>query len=105
MLIAKFEPGPLTVEAATLPTVPNQRRGGFPFYFYIAALLMLNKQQMYLFSQIQSSQTGGQPSSDTSPYEVKLYYLDKPVKQEVSHPSLVWHSGQIGRFQNQRTRV
>ena len=66
---------------------------------------MLNEQQMYLFSQIQKSQTGGQPSSDTSPYEVKLYYLDKPVKQEVSHPSLVWHSGQIGRFQNQRTRV
>ena len=29
---------------------------------------MLNKQQYYLFGQIQTSQTGGQPYSDTSPY-------------------------------------
>ena len=35
-----------------------------------AALLMLNQQQIYLFGQIKSSQTGGQQYSDTSPYEV-----------------------------------
>ena len=33
-----------------------------------AALLMLNKRQLYLFGQIQTSQTGGQPYSDTFPY-------------------------------------
>ena len=32
-----------------------------------AAFLMLNEQQFYLFGQIQASQTGGQPYSDTSP--------------------------------------
>ena len=31
---------------------------------------MFNQQQIYLFCQIQTSQTGGQPYSDTSPYEV-----------------------------------
>ena len=34
------------------------------------ALLMFNQQQIYLFSQIQTSQTEGQPYSDTSPHEV-----------------------------------
>ena len=33
-------------------------------------LLLLNEQQIYLFRQIQTSQTGGPPYSDTSPYEV-----------------------------------
>ena len=28
---------------------------------------MLNEQQIYLFGQIQTSQTGGRPNSDTSP--------------------------------------
>ena len=32
-----------------------------------AALRMLNEQQFYLFGQIQTIQTGGQPYSDTSP--------------------------------------
>ena len=32
-----------------------------------AALLMFNQQQIYLLGQIQTSQTGGQPYSDTSP--------------------------------------
>ena len=31
---------------------------------------MLNKQQIYLFGQIQISQTGGQLYSDASPYKV-----------------------------------
>ena len=31
---------------------------------------MLNKQQIYLFGQIQTSQTGGQLYSDDSPYKV-----------------------------------
>ena len=31
---------------------------------------MFNKQQPYLFGQIQTSQTRVQPYSDTSPYEV-----------------------------------
>ena len=33
-----------------------------------AALLILNEQQIYLYGQIQTSQTGGHPYSDTSPY-------------------------------------
>ena len=33
-----------------------------------AALFILNEQQFYLFGQIQTSQTGGQPYIDTSPY-------------------------------------
>ena len=33
-----------------------------------AALLMFNDQQFYLFSQFQTSKTGGQPYNDTSPY-------------------------------------
>ena len=31
---------------------------------------MFNKQQIYLFAQIQTSQTGGQLYSDTSPNKV-----------------------------------
>ena len=38
------------------------------FCFDSAALLMMNEQQFYLFGKIQTSQTGGQPYSDTSPY-------------------------------------
>ena len=34
-----------------------------------AALLVLNEQQFKLFGQIQISQTGSQPHSDTSPYD------------------------------------
>ena len=33
-----------------------------------AALLLLNEQQFYFFGQIQNSQTGGHPYSDTFPY-------------------------------------
>ena len=38
------------------------------FFMDSAAMLMLNWQQLYLFGQIQTSQTGGQPYNDTSPY-------------------------------------
>ena len=38
--------------------------------FDSAALFMFNQQQIYLFGQIQTSQTGGQLHSDTSPYKV-----------------------------------
>ena len=42
-----------------------------------AALLMLNKIHIYKFSRIQTSQTGGRPYSDTSPYKVTaLLFLD-----------------------------
>ena len=37
-----------------------------------AALLMFN-QQIYLFGQIETSQVGGQPHSDTSPYKVSEF--------------------------------
>ena len=40
-----------------------------------AALVMLSEQQIYLFCQIQTSQTGGQPYSDTSPKDVSEYSL------------------------------
>ena len=36
------------------------------FCLELAALLKLNEHQFYLFGQIQTSQTGGQPYSDTS---------------------------------------
>ena len=39
------------------------------------ALLMVNLQQIYLFDQIQTSQTGGQPYSYASPYKVSECYL------------------------------
>ena len=42
-----------------------------------AAVLMFNQQQIYLFSQIQTSQTGGQPYNDTSPYKVSECSLMK----------------------------
>ena len=42
-----------------------------------AALLMFNQQQIYLFGQIQTSQTG-QPNKDTSPYEVSECSLLQP---------------------------
>ena len=38
------------------------------FCLNLEALLLLNGQLLYLFGQIQTSQTGGQPYSDTSPY-------------------------------------
>ena len=47
--------------------------GSPPVYLFcleLAALLKLNEQHFYLFGQIQTSQTGGQPYSNTSPYEV-----------------------------------
>ena len=40
-----------------------------------AALLILNKIQIYKFGWIQTSQTGGQLYSDTSPYEVSECFL------------------------------
>ena len=46
------------------------------FYSDSAALLMLNvEQQFHLFCQIQTSQTGGQPCSDTSPFGIGEYTL------------------------------
>ena len=38
------------------------------FIFDSAALFKFNQQQLYLLGQIQTSQTGGQQHSDTSPY-------------------------------------
>ena len=35
-----------------------------------AALFMLNYMQIYKFGRTQTSQTGGQPCSDTSPFKV-----------------------------------
>ena len=53
-----------------------------------AALLMFNQQQIYLFGQIKTSQTRGQPSSDTFPYEVSecsLYKVLVSKKREGSN--------------------
>ena len=38
------------------------------FWLDSAALLVLNEQYIYLFGQIRTRQTGGQPYNDTSPY-------------------------------------
>ena len=40
---------------------------------------MLNLQQKCVFGGIQTSQTGGQPHSNTFPYEVSEYSLVKPI--------------------------
>ena len=40
---------------------------------------MLNKQQFYLFGLIQTSQTGGQLYSDTSPMVSGLWFLIHPI--------------------------
>ena len=46
------------------------------FYCLDSAVLhMLNQQQIYLFGQIQTSQTRGQSYSDTSPYDEMEYSL------------------------------
>ena len=42
---------------------------------------MVNEQEFYLFGQIQTSQTGGQPYSDTSPYGE--YTLHIPLCDEL----------------------
>ena len=40
------------------------------FYLYrLSSLLMLNEQHIYIFGQIQTSQTEGQLHSETYPYE------------------------------------
>ena len=47
---------------------------------------MFNQQQIYLFCQIQTSQTGGQPDSDTSPYEVSecsLHETNRDMRSEI----------------------
>ena len=42
-----------------------------PFILFgFSCSMMLNEHQFYLFGQIQTSQTGGQLYSDTSPYEI-----------------------------------
>ena len=46
-----------------------------------AALLRLNYQQIYLFGRMQTSKTGVQQYSDTSPYEESLYSLERLVCQ------------------------
>ena len=53
------------------PNREHQLKGKYHFLFILfgsAALLKLNEQQFYLFGQIQSSQIGGQPNSNTYPY-------------------------------------
>ena len=49
------------------------RRNTCLFCLDSAALIMLKLQQLYLLCQIQTSHTGGQPNSDTSPM-VTLYW-------------------------------
>ena len=39
-------------------------------WFGFSCFVDLNYQQIYVFGQIQTSQIGGQPYSDSSPYEV-----------------------------------
>ena len=50
------------------------------FCLYSAALLLLNYQQLfYLFGQIQTRQTGGQPYSDTSPFSKVFKYSNSQI--------------------------
>ena len=51
----------------------------------LAALLMLNEQQLYLFGQIQTSQTGGQLYKDTSPYGESSLDFPKQIDGSKGH--------------------
>ena len=51
-------------------------------------LLILNKEQLYLFDQIQTSQTGGQLYIDTSSYRVSQCYLPRLTKVSMLELSL-----------------
>ena len=51
---------------------------------------MLNEEQFNLFSQIQTSQTGGQPYSDTSPY-LWWVFTDLGIGNQIApHLEAVW---------------
>ena len=50
---------------------------------------MLNLKQKCVFGGIQTSQTGGQPYSNTFPYEVSLYSLVKPIHRN-SYEICLW---------------
>ena len=56
------------------------------FCLELAALLRLNEQPFYLFGQIQTSQTGGHPYSDTSlsgftpPENYLTFLLNQPLR-------------------------
>ena len=56
---------------------------------------MVNEQEFYLFGQIQTSQTGGQPYSDTSPYKVSEWslavWLVNKTKTEVNKNNMCTH--------------
>ena len=50
---------------------------------------MLNEQQFYLFGQIQTSQTGCQLYSDTSPFgECSLVGVTSPLTTEINNNAL-----------------
>ena len=51
------------------------------FCVELAALLKLNELQFYLFGQIQTSQNGGQPYSDTSSLASVLWLLLSKAKR------------------------
>ena len=55
---------------------------------------MLNEQQFYLLGQVQISQTGGQPFSDTSP--CGGCSLEKPSVFQMGHPRPLFHLGICG---------
>ena len=57
--------------------------------YHCTADLLFDHQQIYLFGQIQTSQSG-QPYSDTFPYEVSECSLDVliPVANRLSHGAL-----------------
>ena len=56
-----------------------------------AALLMLNYQHIYLFGRVQTSQTGGQPYSDNSPYgECSLLAWAACLFSHCTSPKMFW---------------
>ena len=73
--------------------------------FGSTALLMLNKQQFYLFSQIKTSQTRDQLSSDTSPrHMVTLIREREREREEIYDESVRGFTYVVGKFADSVTR-
>ena len=60
-----------------------------------AALFMSNEPQFYLVGRIQTSQTGGQPYSDTSPYGECSPTVAQPPHAHAVHFSVIRFSNVV----------
>ena len=56
-----------------------------------AALVIMNEQQIYLFGQSQTSQTGGQLYSDTSASKVRCYHFQNCKDEYIQEMLFVFY--------------